>query len=117
MPLPRQTPLGVPAPLLGLLVGTALGLATFVVAALLWRAGETQAAATTANTAVLAALSCLAAAVVLAQPARRRRARVPVNRAVPQQWWPREVDSVPLIAACVGAPFIAAAGMAVLLFR
>lgn len=117
MPLPRQTRLGVPGPLLGFLVGTALGLATFVVSALLWRAGATAAAATTANTAVIAALACLAAAVVLAQPARRRRARVPINRALPQQWWPREVDSVPVIAACVGGPFIAAAGVAVLLFR
>ncbi|MGO8686369.1 MAG: hypothetical protein ACLQT7_04170 [Candidatus Dormibacteria bacterium] len=117
MPVQREPRLSLAAPLLGALLGAALGLATFTVVALLWRAGATHAATQTADYALLASLFCLACTVVLGQPARRRRARVPINRAVPHQWWPRETDSVQMIAACVGAPLIVGAGAAMLLFH
>jgi hypothetical protein len=42
---------------------------------------------------------------------------VPINRALPPAWWPREPDSISLLAACVGAPLVIGAGAAVLLFR
>jgi len=117
MPVPRQPRLSLAAPLLRALLGAALGLVTFTVAALLWRAGATHAAAATADYALLVSLFCLAITVVFGQPARRRRARVPVNQAVPHQWWPRETESVQVIAACVGAPLIVGAGVAMLLFH
>jgi hypothetical protein len=117
MPLPRQTRLGLPSALVAFLAGSVLGLATLTTAGLLWHAGATTAAAVTADYAVLGGLACLAATLVLGQPARRRRARVPVNRAVPHPWWPHETDAVPVIAACLGAPLLAGAGVAMLLFR
>ncbi|MGA8016854.1 MAG: hypothetical protein WCB85_13145 [Candidatus Dormiibacterota bacterium] len=117
MPLPRQTRLGLPATVVAFLAGSGLGLLTLTIAGLLWHAGATEAAATTADYAVLGGLACLAATVVLGQPARRRRARVPINRAVPHQWWPHDSDAVPMIAACLGAPLLAGAGVAMLLFR
>jgi hypothetical protein len=117
MPYPPQTRLGIPAALAGFLIGTVLGLATFSVAGLLWFSGAHGAAATAADTAVLGALVLVAATLVLGQPARRRRARVPINRALPPQWWPREGDSVPVIAACIGGPLITGAGVALILFR
>jgi hypothetical protein len=117
MPVSHQPRPGLPAPLLGALYGTALGLSTFLGVALLWRLGATHAAGLTANSALLISLVCLAATVLLGQPAKRRRARVPVNRVVPHQWWPRDTESVPMLAACIGAPLIAGAGAAVLLFR
>ena len=82
-----------------------------------WHAGATHAAATTADYALLVSLFCLALTVVFGQPPRRRRARVPINQAVPHEWWPRETDSVQLFAACVGAPLIVGVGAAMLLFR
>lgn len=102
--------------MVGFLVGTLLGLVTFTLSGLLWHAGATAAAASTSGYAVLLALFCLAATVVFGQPTRRRRARVPLNRALPHQWWPREADPVPMIAA-VGGPLILGAGAALLLFR
>ena len=48
---------------------------------------------------------------------RLRGARVPINRALPPAWWPRDPDSVSLLAACVGGPLVIGAGAAVLLFR
>jgi hypothetical protein len=65
----------------------------------------------------LVSLFCLALTVVFGQPPRRRRARVPINRAVPHEWWPRETDSVQMFAACVGAPLIVGVGAAMLLFH
>lgn len=117
MPLPRQPRLSLTTTLLGVLLGVTLGIATFTVSALLWRAGATGAASTTAGYALLTSLFCLAMTVVLAQPARRRRARVPINQALPHPWWPREAESVPVIAACVGGPLVVGAAAAVLLFR
>jgi len=117
MPVPRPTRLSAFAPLLGVAVGTALGLIAFTVAGLLWRAGATAAATSTAHYAVFGGLLCLAATLVLGQPARRRRARVPINQALPHQWWPRETDQLPMIAACVGGPLLVGAGVAMLLFR
>jgi len=117
MPVPRQPRLSLAGPLVGALLGATLGLATFTIVALLWHAGATRAAAQTADYALFVSLFCLAITVVLGQPARRRRARVPINRAVPHQWWPRETDSMQMLAACVGAPLIAGAGAAMLLFH
>jgi hypothetical protein len=117
VPVLRSPRLSLARPVLGALLGAALGLVTFSVVALLWRAGATHAAAITANCALLASLLCLSTTVVLSQPARRRRARVPVNRALPPQWWPRETESVQVIVACVGAPLVIGAGAAVLLFH
>jgi hypothetical protein len=42
---------------------------------------------------------------------------VPINQAVPHEWWPRETESVQMIAACVGAPLIVGVGAAMLLFH
>jgi len=83
----------------------------------MWRAGATHAASTLADSALLLAIVCLAGAVVFGQPAKRHRARVPVNRALPHAWWPKETDPLPVMVACVGAPLIAGAGAAVLLFH
>ncbi len=85
MPVPREPRLSLAAPVLGALLGAGLGLATFVVVALMWRAGATHAAATTADYALFVSLVCLAATLVFGQPPRRRRARVPINQAVPHE--------------------------------
>lgn len=109
--------LSVPAPLVATALGVALGLLSFAVSAWLYRAGATHAASLAAEAALLAALACIAAFALLDGPARMRRARVPIGRALPPAWWPRDTESVPLLAACVGAPLVISAGAAVLLFR
>lgn len=117
MPLvvsPRRLP---GRPLLAALAGALLGLLAFAGVAALAHLGRTQAAGLLAEITFLATLTALAAMVLLAQPARLRRARVPVNRAVPHAWWPASDDRLPLMAACFGAPLVAGAGAAVLLFR
>lgn len=116
-PSQRHPRLSLPTPLVAAIWGSLLGLVTFAVVALLWRAGAVRAAGTLADSAFLLALICLAGTVLLGQPAKRRRARVPVNRALPHAWWPKETDPLPVIVACVGAPLILGAGAAVLLFR
>jgi hypothetical protein len=117
MPVPREPRLCLALPLRGAILGALLGLVTFTVVALMWRAGATHAAATTADYALFVSLFCLALTVVFGQPPRRRRARVPINQAVPHEWWPRETDSVQMFAACVGAPLIVGVGAAMLLFH
>lgn len=97
--------------------GAFLGVLTFALTAWMWRVGATHAAMLTAQAALLVALTCIAAFAVIGRPARLRRARVPIDRALPQAWWPRDSDSMPLLAACAGAPLVIAAGAAVLLFR
>jgi hypothetical protein len=106
-----------PSPFLAAFCGVLLGLLTFAVSAWLWRSGATHVASTTAAAALLVALTCVAAFALLDSPARLRRARVPINRALPHAWWPRETDNVPLLAACLGVPLVVGAGAAVLLFR
>ena len=106
-----------PAPFVAASCGVLLGTLTFLATAWLWRSGATHAAALTAEVALLLALTCVAAFAVLAGPARMRRARVPIDRVVPPAWWPRDTDTAPLLAACVGAPLVIAAGIAVLVFR
>ena len=106
-----------PAPFVAASCGVLLGVLTFLVTAWLWRSGATHAAALMAETALLLALTCVAAFAVLAGPARMRRARVPIDRVVPPTWWPRDSDAAPLLAACVGAPLVIGAGLAVLIFR
>jgi len=117
MRVPSLRRVSVPAPLLAMLGGAFLGVLTFAITAWLWRSGETHAAMLTSQAALLIALTCVAAFAVLGRPARMRRARVPIDRAVPQAWWPRDPDAVSLLAACAGAPIVIAAGAAVLLFR
>ena len=107
----------VPAPLAAALFGVLLGTATFLISAWLWQTGAPQLASMTAEAAMLAALACLAAFALLDGPARIRRARVPIDRALPASWWPRDSETVPLLAACVGAPLVLGAGAAFLLFR
>lgn len=107
----------VAAPLLAASFGAALGLVTFLVTAWLWRHGAAHAASLTADSALLFALVCIAAFALLDGPARLRRARVPIGRAMPPAWWPHDSDTVPLLAACVGMPLVIGAGLAALLFR
>ena len=109
--------LSVPAPALATICGVFLGLLTFAVAAWLYRTGSIHLATTAAEAALLVALACIAAFAVLPGPTRLRRARVPIGRVMPPAWWPRDNDSVSLLAACVGAPLIIGAGAAMLLFR
>lgn len=111
----RRVPM--PATAVATFCGVFLGLLTFAVAAWLSRTGAEHLAVIAAEAALLAALACTAGLALLDGPARMRRARVPIDRALPQAWWPRENDSVPLLAACVGAPLVVGAGAAILLFR
>jgi len=107
----------VPPPVIAAFCGILLGAVTFLLAAWLWRHGAAQAATLTAEAALLAALACVSAFAVLDGPTRLHRARVPIGRVLPPAWWPRDDDTVPLLAACVGAPLIVAAGLAVIIFR
>jgi len=117
MPAPEFKRASIPSPLAAAFLGVALGVAVFIVVAGLWRAGATNAAALTAETAFLAALTAIAGIAVLARPARLRRARVPISRALPRAWWPRDPETFPLLLACAGAPLVIGSGAAVLLFR
>lgn len=111
---PRVT---VPSSLLCALCGAVLGLAVFAASGALWRAGQARVAGTLAESALLGGLLLVAAVVLLAQPARWRRARVPVGRALPLAWWPPASDPLPGLAAWFGAPLTVGAGAAVLVFR
>ncbi len=117
MRLPSLPRTSLPTTLLAATCGVGLGLITFVLAAWLHRAGATGAASMLSEAALLAALACVAGFTLFGGNARLRGARVPINRALPPSWWPREPDSVSLLAACVGAPLVIGAGAAVLLFR
>ena len=105
------------APLVAASFGALLGVLTFFVTAWLWRHGATAAASVMADAALLLALVCVAAFAVLDGPARMRKARVPIGRVLPPEWWPQDSETVPLLAACVGAPLVVGAGLAALLFR
>jgi len=107
----------VPAAVLALLCGAVLGLLSFAASATLWRAGDHAAAGLAADAILLAALTGVAAVTLLAQPARQRRARVPVGRALPIAWWPTTADPLPGLALGVGAPLAAGAAAAAYLFR
>lgn len=117
MRVPRFRSAPLAAPLRAASFGAALGLLTFLVTAWLWRQGNGHAASLMADSALLVALVCIAAFAVLDGPARLRRARVPIGRAMPPAWWPHDNDTVPLLAACVGMPLVIGAGLAALLFR
>jgi hypothetical protein len=114
---PQRDRVDVPARLLAVLCGAVLGLVVFAASAALWRAGMHAVAGLAAETILLLSLTCVAAITVLAQPTRMRRARVPISRAVPHQWWPPSTDPLPALAACMGAPIAAGAGAAALLFH
>lgn len=117
MPLPTRPRVTLSLPLLGALCGALLGLAAFAVVATLWRVGATHLAVAAAEAILLATLTGMAAAILSAQPARIRRARVPIGRALPRAWWPPQHDPVPLVAACVGTPIAAGVGAAMWLFH
>ena len=107
----------VPAGVLAALCGLVAGLLTFATCAALWRAGLPHLAGATAESILLLTLIMTAAVTLLAQPARLRRARVPVGRALPRAWWPTQGDPLPVLAACLATPLAAGAGAAMLLFR
>jgi hypothetical protein len=117
MRLPSLPRTSFPTTLLAATCGVGLGLVTFVLTAWLHSIGANGAAGLLAETALLVALACVAGFTLFGGNARLRGARVPINRALPPSWWPREPDSVSLLAACVGAPLVIGAGAAVLLFR
>lgn len=117
MRLPSLPRTSLPTTLLAATCGVGLGLITFVLAGWLHSVGATGAASMLSEAALLAALACVAGFTLFGGNARLRGARVPINRALPPSWWPREPDSVSLLAACVGAPLVIGAGAAVLLFR
>jgi len=117
MPLPTPRRVALPLPLLAALCGALIGLASFAVVAALWRVGATNLALLAAEAILLITLTGMATAILTAQPARIRRARVPVGRAVPHAWWPPQHDPVPVVAACVGTPIAAGVGAALWLFH
>jgi len=117
MRLPSLPRTSLPTTFLAASCGAGLGLVTFVLSAWLHATGATGASALLAEAALLIALACVAALALFDGNTRLRGARVPINRALPPSWWPREADSVSLLAACVGAPLVIGAGAAVLLFR
>ena len=94
------------APLVAASFGALLGVVTFFVTAWLWRHGATGAASVMADAALLLALACIAAFAVLDGPTRMHKARVPIGRVLPPEWWPQDSETVPLLAACVGAPLV-----------
>ena len=112
--LPRAS---LPTTFLAASCGAGLGIATFILSAWLHAVGATAAAAMLAEAALLIALACVAAFALFDGNTHLRGARVPINRVLPPAWWPRDPDSVSLLAACVGAPLVVGAGAAVLLFR
>ena len=106
-----------PASVVATLCGAVLGLLTFALAAALWRAGQGHIAALVGEAILLGALTGVSAVVLLAQPARWRRARVPAGRALPRAWWPPPYDPLPALAVCVGTPLALGAGAAMAVFR
>lgn len=107
----------VPPGVLAGLCGSIGGLLTFAAAAALWRSGHGHIAVVTADAVVVTALACVAAIALLAQPARLLRARIPVGRPVPRAWLPPARDPVPVLAAWLGVPLAAGAGVAALVFH
>jgi hypothetical protein len=117
MRTPSFRKVSLPPPLIASMCGVVVGVLTLAMTAWLYRTGAVHAASQAAEAMLLAALVCVAAAVVGGGPARMRKARVPIGRALPPAWWPRDSDAMPLLAACAGAPIVIGAGAAVLLFR
>jgi hypothetical protein len=117
MPLPTPRRVALSLPLLAALCGSLIGLAAFAAVAALWRVGAAHLALPAAEAILLITLTVMAAAILMAQPARIRRARVPIGRALPHAWWPPQHDPVPIVAACVGAPIAAGVGAAMWLFH
>ncbi|MFN2451193.1 MAG: hypothetical protein ABR541_02445 [Candidatus Dormibacteria bacterium] len=115
MPTPPRR-VTVAAWLLWALSGALAGAATLAGCGALWRAGARSAASVAAEVVLLSALTAVAAATLLALPARQVRARIQSGRPLPEPWWPA-ADPVPTLAAWAGLPLAAGAGMAALLFR
>lgn len=111
---PRVTVSGA---VLAWLCGCVAGLLTFGVSAALWRVGHVGVAGHFAEAVLLAAMVAVALITLLAQPARLRRARVPVGRPLPHAWWSVQHDPLPALVVCAASPLAAGAGAALLLFR
>ena len=99
------------------LLGALAGLLVFGFCAALWRLGQFHAAANAAQSALLLGLLSVALVTLMARPSRMTRVRVPINRDRAQAWWPREPDLSPWVAACAGAPLLAGAAAAFMVFR
>jgi hypothetical protein len=97
--------------------GAVSGVVTFVLLFGLSRVGSAHAAHAAAETSLLVALAMMIAVLTLGRPAQMRKARVPMRRAVPPQWWPPETDSAPVVALCLGAPIVVACATGVVLFH
>ena len=110
MRLPSLPRTSLPTTFLAASCGAGLGLVTFILCAWLHAVGATGAAALLAEAALLIALACVAGFALFDGNTRLRGARVPINRALPPAWWPRDPDSVSLLAACVGGPLVIGAG-------
>jgi hypothetical protein len=85
--------------------------------AVLSRIGGGHIAAETAEFSLAITLLALAVVVTMGRPAQMSKARVPVRRAVPPQWWPQEDDHSGLIALCLGGPIVLASAAAAIVFR
>ena len=94
MRLPSLPRTSLPTTFLAASCGAGLGLVTFILCAWLHAVGATGAAALLAEAALLIALACVAAFALFDGNTRLRGARVPINRALPPAWWPRDPDSV-----------------------
>lgn len=117
MPLPSPTRNLHAAVSLAVVYGTVIAVLGLAGCAWLAHSGHGHAATLVAEAMLLLTLAAVSVVVVATPPTRLRRARVPVSRAVPHQWWPPQTDPTPLIAACVGAPVAIGATAAVWLFH
>ncbi|MFN2568588.1 MAG: hypothetical protein ABR564_03180 [Candidatus Dormibacteria bacterium] len=117
MPAPSTRRVTVYTPLLAALCGALLGLAVFALSAALWRAGETRLAALSAEGSLMLALTSLAAFVLLARPPLPRRVRVLSRQPTPHELRSSDLDPVPVLAICAGAPLMMGVAAAVVLFH
>ena len=106
-----------PTTVLAVLAGIAAGLVVFLICATLWGLGESRAAGTAAQTALLLAI-CTVALVGFSRHATNRplRVRVHINRKQ-QQLTPPPSDAAQILVAFAAAPFLAAATAALIVFR
>ena len=98
-------------------LGTSVGVLLLVALGLVWRVAGGHLAANTAEFSLLTTLLAVAAVTTLGTPAKMRKARVPVRRAMPPQWWPQEEAGSSFLALCLGAPIIVASAAGAILFR
>jgi hypothetical protein len=97
--------------------GAVLGAVTLVLLFGLSRLGSAHAAHAAAEASLLVAMAMMIGVLTLGKPLQMRKARVPMRRAVPPQWWPPETDSAPVVALCLGGPIVVACATGVVLFH